>query len=82
MLLILGLLMFVLWLVDNAAQHPATSVIHFCSSMACLAFVAEFLRTRVTAFQQSHAQRQSELPRTAKKAPSSLASKPTPIQQV
>ena len=80
MLRVLGVLMFVLWLVDNATQRPAGSLIHFSSSMACIAFVAEFVRSRVVTFQQSRAEK--ELASAVKKAPSSLRSKAEPIQQV
>jgi len=74
--------MLVLWLVDNATQRPAGSFIHFSSNMACIAFVAEFVRSRIVSFQQSRADRQSELTSAVKKAPSSLSSKAEPIQQV
>jgi hypothetical protein len=71
--------MLALWLVDNATEHSAASFIHFCSSISCLAFVAEFLRTRVIALQQSRAERRADLTQTT---PRSIASKPAPIQQV
>ena len=53
MLPILGLLMLLLWLLDTSLQHPAGSVVHLLSILACLSFVGEFFRRRAIAFLQN-----------------------------
>jgi hypothetical protein len=49
MLTILGIVMFVFWLFDSASHRPAGSWIHLLSTIACISFVAEFVRSRVVA---------------------------------
>jgi hypothetical protein len=74
MLPILGVLMFTLWLLDNASHRPAGSLIHLSSTLACIAFVAEFVRSRVSAIRESWAERQAEMVPTTTQAPRTLGS--------
>jgi hypothetical protein len=74
MLPILGVLMFVLWLLDNASQRPAGSLIHLSSTTACIAFVAEFVRSRVAAFRDSVAARQPKVTSAVNEQPRPLGS--------
>jgi uncharacterized protein DUF5670 len=49
MLAILGILMLLLWFFHSASHVPAGSLIHLLLILACVSFVAEFLRTRTAA---------------------------------
>jgi hypothetical protein len=60
MLIIFGFMMFALWLLDSASHRPAGSVIHLLSILACISFVAEFVRSRAVALWDSRDHQQSE----------------------
>jgi hypothetical protein len=49
MLPILGLLMFVSYIVEGVFHRPAGSLIHLVSLVACVSFVGEFIRSRAVA---------------------------------
>jgi len=78
MLPILGILMFLLWLLDTAFDHPAGSVVHLLAILACLSFVGEFFRRRAVAFLQRQNSRpypsQAEPAKPSEVAPRALDS--------
>jgi hypothetical protein len=49
MLAILGILMLLLWFFHNASHVPAGSLVHLLLILACVSFVAEFVRSRTAA---------------------------------
>jgi hypothetical protein len=74
MLKILGVVVFGLWLLEGASHHPLASWVHLLSIVACISFVAEFVRSRAVA---AHNGREEELPEAApivSEAPRPLAS--------
>jgi hypothetical protein len=74
MLKILGVVVFGLWLLEGASHHPLASWVHLLSIVACISFVAEFVRSRAVA---AHNSREEELPEAApivSEAPRPLAS--------
>jgi hypothetical protein len=55
-----GIVMVALWLLDTASHRPAGSWIHLLSILACISFVAEFVRSRTLTFWNSRDHEQSE----------------------
>jgi hypothetical protein len=60
MLTIFGILMLVLWLLDNAFHRPSGSGIHLLAMVASVCFVAEFVRSRAVAFRENREPQQSK----------------------
>jgi hypothetical protein len=50
MLPILGLLMFISYVLEGFFHRPTGSLFHLVSLIACVSFIGEFVRSRVVAF--------------------------------
>jgi|SRR6266852_3305247 len=74
MLKILGVVMFALWLLEGASRRPLASWVHLLSIVACISFVAEFIRSRVVAARDSREQELFEAAPIVSEAPRPLAS--------
>ena len=82
MLKILAVVMFALWLLEGASHRPLASWVHLLSIMACISFVAEFVRSRVVAARENREEEKSEAAPIVGEAPRPLASNPgTPLDR-
>jgi hypothetical protein len=78
MLKIIGLVMFVLWLLESASHRPLGSWVHLLSTLACISFVAEFVRSRVATAWGKREQELSEASPNVSDASGSLLRAPVP----
>jgi hypothetical protein len=53
--------MFGLWLLEGVSHRPLASWVHLVSIVACISFVAEFVRSRVVAARESREREVSEV---------------------
>jgi hypothetical protein len=74
MLKILGVVMFGFWLLEGASHRPLASWVHLLSTVACISFVAEFVRSRAVASWSSRDQELSEAAPVVSEGPRPLAS--------
>ena len=74
MLKILGVVMLVFWLIESASHRPLASWVHLLSIVACISFVAEFVRSRAVAAWESREGEFSEAAPTVNEVPSSPTS--------
>lgn len=70
----LGVVMLALWLLESASHRPLPSWVHLLSIMACISFVAEFVRSRVVAARGSREQGLPEAAPVVSEAPRPLTS--------
>jgi hypothetical protein len=66
--------MFLLWFLESASHRPLGSWVHLLSIVACISFVAEFVRSRAVAVWESRHPESSEPAPAVNEAPPSLAS--------
>jgi hypothetical protein len=66
--------MLLLWFLESASHRPLASWVHLLSIVACISFVAEFVRSRVVAGWESREGASSEPAPIANDVPPSLAS--------
>jgi hypothetical protein len=74
MLKILGVVMFLLWFLESASHRPLGSWVHLLSIVACISFVAEFVRSRAVAGWENREGASSEAAPIVNEVPPSLAS--------